>query len=260
VAAARKFGVEPILVLAKTDDSPVVYDGNLLLDAIMDADLRIIEPGEEREVVAERILKEERGQGRNPYIVDVGGSRVGGSMTEPLGAVSYAAAFSEIYRQALERGYDFDYVVTPTGSGGTQAGLVVGAKAIDPEVQIVGISVSGSEKAIQENVARIANATAKVLGLNLEFSAGEIVVFDDYVGKGYGKLNQAHADAIALAARREAIMLDPVYTGKSMAGTIDLIKKGYFKKDEGVVFLHSGGTPALFVYKDQILELIGDGK
>jgi 1-aminocyclopropane-1-carboxylate deaminase/D-cysteine desulfhydrase-like pyridoxal-dependent ACC family enzyme len=255
-AAARIHGIKPVLVLFKRDDSPVAYDGNLLLDLIMDADVRIIEPGHERQAVVDRIVAEEKAKGLNPYVVPVGGSSLGGSMTEPLGAVSYAAAFSEIHRQAREKSYTFDYVVLPTGSGGTQAGLVVGAKAIDPNIRIVGISVSGKKEGVQENVAKIANETAKVLGLDLNFSADEIVVFDDYVGEGYGKLNRAHADAIALTARREGILLDPVYTGKAMAGTRDLIKKGYFKKDEGVVFLHSGGTPALFVYRDRLLELI----
>jgi 1-aminocyclopropane-1-carboxylate deaminase/D-cysteine desulfhydrase-like pyridoxal-dependent ACC family enzyme len=188
-AAARIYGIKPVLVLFKRDDSPVAYDGNLLLDLIMDADVRIIEPGLERQAVVDRIVAEERAKGLNPYVVPVGGSSLGGSMTEPLGAVSYAAGFSETYRQARERGFKFDYVVLATGSGGTQAGLVVGAKAIDPQVQIVGISVSGKREGVQENVAKIANETAKALGLDLNFSADEIVVFDDYVGEGYGKLN-----------------------------------------------------------------------
>jgi D-cysteine desulfhydrase family pyridoxal phosphate-dependent enzyme len=255
-AAARIYGIKPTLILFKRDDSPVVYDGNLLLDLIMDADVRIIEPGRERQAMVDRIVEEEKAKGFHPYVVPVGGSSIGGSMTEPLGAISYAAAFSEIHRQAIAKGYPFSYVVLPTGSGGTQAGLVVGAKAIDPSVQIIGISVSSDKASVKATVAKIANETAKVLGVDLDFTVDEIVVFDDYVGEGYGKLNRSHADAIALTARKEGVLLDPVYTGKAMAGTIDLIKKGYFKKDEGVVFLHSGGTPALFVYKDRLLELI----
>jgi D-cysteine desulfhydrase family pyridoxal phosphate-dependent enzyme len=258
-AAARVVGIKPILVLFKRDDSPAFPDGNLLLDLLMNADVRIIEPGHDRQTTVDRIVKEEKAKGLNPYVVSVGGSSVGGSMTEPLGAIAYAAAFEETYRQARESGFKIDHVVLATGSGGTQAGLVVGAKAIAPDVQIVGIAISGPSASVKASVANIANETARVLDLEHSFTAEDIIVFDDYIGEGYGKMNTAHAEAIALTAREEGILLDPVYTGKAMAGTIDLIKKGYFKKGEGVVFLHTGGTPALFVYRDRLIELLNLG-
>jgi D-cysteine desulfhydrase family pyridoxal phosphate-dependent enzyme len=255
-AAARIVGIEPILVLSKRDDSSTLPDGNHLLDLLMGAKVHLIEPGQDRQTIADRIVNEEKAKGLNPYVVSVGGSRVGGSMTEPLGAVAYAAAFDEIYRQARQSGFKIDHVVLATGSGGTQAGLVVGAKAVDPNVQIVGISISGPAASVKSTVADIANETARVLALEHTFTAEDIIVFDEYLGEGYGKINTAHAEAIALTAHEEGILLDPVYTGKAMAGTLDLINKGYFKKDDGVVFLHSGGTPALFVYRDRLMELL----
>jgi len=253
-AAAKMFGIKPVLVLFKSEGKPVVYDGNLLLDKIMDADVRFVEPGQDGMKLIEQIAEEEKAKGNTVYIAPVGGSRTGYSMTEPLGAIAYADALNEMYTQALEMNVKITHVVHATGSGGTQAGLVVGAKALGGDVKIVGISISGKKENIQKNVAAIAGQTAKTLGLALTFTPEEIIVFDEYVGEGYGILNQPTVDAITLTARKEGIMLDPVYTGKALSGLIALIKKGYFKKDDGVVFLHSGGTPALFVYKDELME------
>ena len=259
-AAAQGLGIRPILVLFKRAEEHAAYDGNLLLDFILDADIRIIELREEEEIDTEEIIskiaEEEREKGHNPYIAPVGGSRVGGSMTEPRGAISYTKAFLEIYREARQRKVKIDAVVLATGSGGTQAGLVVGAKALGTETRIIGISVSREKAPSQENVSAIANNTARALGLRMTVSPEEVIVFDDYVGEGYGILNQETADAVRLVAKTEGILLDPVYTGKAMAGLIDLKRKGYFKKDDVVVFLHTGGTPALFVYREKLLELL----
>jgi len=255
-AAARIFDIKPILVLAKKEAGAVEFDGNLLLDHILGADIRLIEPGTDRSNITERIAEEERNQGHNPYLVPVGGSRVGGNMQEPLGAVAYTQAFIEIYTEAQQKNIPLDHVIIATGSGGTQAGLVVGAKALAPHVQIVGISISGRKESIQQNVAAIANQTSSTLGLELSFESEEIIVFDDYVGEGYGVMYQEAADAIATVARNEGILLDPVYTSKAMAGLMDLIGKGTVKKGEGALFIHTGGTPALFPYKDKLMKLI----
>jgi len=126
-AAAGMYGIQPILVLSKRDTSAVAYDGNLLLDLILGADVRILEPGDDRAQIVERITEEEKAKGHNPYVVPVGGSRVGGTMTEPLGAIGYVQAFVEIFNDAQREKTEIDYVVVATGSGGTQAGLVVGA-------------------------------------------------------------------------------------------------------------------------------------
>jgi len=258
-AAARIFGMKAVLLLQKTDTAMPPYDGNLLLDCLLGAEIRFLEPGEDRAKLVDRIVQEESGRGRRPYVVSVGGSRTGGSMTVPLGAVGYAKDFIELHAQAVQAGIKVGQVVVATGSAGTQAGLVVGAKALGNETKIVGISVSGDRVSIQKNVAEIADATAAALDLKMTFSPEEIIVFDDYVGEGYGMLNQPTADAIARVARGEGILLDPVYTGKAMAGMLDLLRKGYFKSGEGVVFMHTGGTPALFPHRDGLLSMLSGG-
>jgi len=252
-AAAKFLGIKPVLLLQKTAAETPPYDGNLLLDYILGADIRFLEPGQERAKLVDEIVREEQTRGRRPYVVSVGGSQPGGSMTVPLGAIGYTKDFLELNRQAAGAGIRVDHVVLATGSAGTQAGLVVGAKALGNQTRIVGISVSGKKEGIQKNVAAIANATAAALDLQLTFIPEEIIVYDDYVGQGYGILNQPAAEAIALVARSEGIFLDPVYTGKAMAGAIDLMRKGRFKPDETVVFMHTGGTPAIFPQREALL-------
>ena len=259
VAAAKKFGIRPVLVLSKSDDGPVAFEGNLLLDAIMGADIHLVAPNEDRAEVAEQIAEEERGKGHHPYIVSVGGSRVGYSMTKPLGAVSYTKAFLEIYTEVRQRKLRITHIVHATGSGGTQGGLCAGARAVSSRIAIVGISVGGDKMSGQRDVSAIASETSRALGLHTAVSPEEVIVFDEYVGGGYGILNRETADAIFLVAREEGILLDPVYTGKAMSGLIDLIKKGYFKKDDAVVFIHTGGTPALFPYGKKLLEYLRRG-
>ena len=259
-AAAKKLGIQPILVLFKTPEAPAGVGGNLLLDNIFGADIRIVELNEDEEVDREEIVnhiaEEQKSQGHRPYIVPVGGSAPEFSMEEPLGALSYTKAFLEIHRGVKNKKIKADYLVFATGSGGTQAGLVVGAKALGSNIKVLGISLSREADAVKDNVAAIANATARMLDLNMTVSPQEVYVSDDYVMEGYGILTKEIADAIKIVARTEGILLDPVYTGKTMAGLIDLISNGFFKKNDGVIFIHTGGTPALFVYQDQLLELI----
>lgn len=253
-AGAAVLGMRAVLLLSRRDDSPVVVDGNHLLDEILGAEIHVLEAGTSQELVAEELAARERAAGNNPYVVSVGGSRTGGSMEEPLGAMGYITAFLETHRQALIRGPEPDFLIFPTGSGGTQAGLVVGAAVAGAKTKIVGISISGSAEDIKENVADIANQTARSLDLDLNFKASDIIVFDEYVGEGYGKLTQGTVDAIRMVAQGEGILMDPVYTGKAMSGLIGLVENGYFDEDDLVVFLHTGGTPGLFHYGEELLE------
>jgi len=255
-AAAAATGMRATLLLSKRDDSPVVVDGNHLLDEILGAEIHVLEPGSDSEALANEIAAREQAQGHTPYVVSVGGSRTGGSMELPLGAMGYITAFLETHEQAMAQWTEPDYLVFATGSGGTQAGLVVGAAASGAKTKIVGISVSGSAEAVKENVARIATQTAETLGLNLTFEPDDIIVFDEYVGEGYGILNRETVDAIRLTARKEGILLDPVYTGKAMSGLMGLTDRGYFDDDDTVVFLHTGGTPGLFHYGEELLDWI----
>lgn len=253
-AGAAALGMRAVLLLSKRDDSPVVVDGNHLLDELLGAEIHVLEPGTNQESVAEELAALERAAGNHPYVVSVGGSRTGGSMEEPLGAMGYITAFLETHHQALELGEEPDYMVFATGSGGTQAGLVVGAAVAGAKTKIVGISISGSAQDIKENVADIANQTARSLDLDFTFAASDMIVFDDYVGEGYGELTQGTVDAIRLVAQGEGILMDPVYTGKAMSGLMGLVESGYFHEDDLVVFLHTGGTPGLFHYGQALLE------
>ena len=254
-AGSRRLGMDPILVLQRGENQSVApADGNLLLDRILGADVRIIEPGEDREAMVDEIAATEREAGRKPYVVSVGGSRTGGSMDLPLGSVAYANCFRELVAQARDAGVTITHVVHASGSGSTQAGLVVGAKMLAPDVRIIGISTGGSKAPSEANVLAIAQETVEAMGLDVEVGPSDVVVHDEYVGEGYGILNEDVVETIALTARTEGILLDPVYTGKAMTGLFDMARTGQFSDTDVVVFLHTGGTPALFPYREGLLE------
>lgn len=259
-AAARTFGIKPVLVLFKTSDLPPEADGNLLLDVILGADIRILEAEKGKVVksaqafsVLEEAAREVRARGQRPYLVPVGGSLVRGDMDKPLGAVSYVAAFAELLEQMRAGGAEPDCVVHATGSGGTQAGLVVGAGALTADCRVVGISVSDPKGPFSDDVLEIARATEEALGLGLEVRPEDVIVFDEYIGEGYGVVDKAVAEVIRLVFQTEGIVLDPIYTAKAMLGLIDLVKTGFFKSTDRVVFLHTGGTPALFPNREKLV-------
>jgi D-cysteine desulfhydrase family pyridoxal phosphate-dependent enzyme len=262
-AAAKIFGIKPILILFKTYDLPAEYDGNLLLDYILDADIRIKEAvkgkivkQEDALAAAEEVAREVREQGHKAYLVAVGGSMPLGSMDLPLGAISYVSAYIEMVEQAKALGFQADYVVHSTGSGATQAGLVVGAKALTRGAKVLGISVSDDKVTFGKDVLKIVQATEKALKLETHIKADDVIVFDEYIKDGYGIVNKEVAEMIRLVFTKEGIVLDPVYTAKAMAGLVDLIKKGYFEKTDKVVFFHTGGTPALFPNKHKLVEYL----
>jgi len=263
-AAARKFGITPILILFKTYDLPEEYDGNLLLDFILDADIKIREgpkgsvvKAEDVEEILEEIILDIKEGGHSPYVAPIGGSMVGGSMEMPLGAISYVSAFVEMLEQAEAHGFEMDYVIHASGSGGTQAGLAVAARALKGGTKVLGISVSDDKETFGKDVLTVAKDTVNALGLDFDVNKEDIIVFDEYIGEGYGIINKEVSDTIRFAAKKEGIFLDPVYTGKAMLALFDLIKKGYFKKEDKVVFCHTGGTPALFPNKDKISKFLG---
>jgi D-cysteine desulfhydrase family pyridoxal phosphate-dependent enzyme len=262
-AAARKFGIKPILLLFKTYDLPEEYDGNLLLDYILDADVIIKEAKKGKAVrigdildIVQAVEKEVKEWGHTPYVAPIGGSMVGGSMEKPLGAISYVNAFVELLEQAGTRDLEINYVLHPSGSGGTQGGLAVGAKALKGDMKVLGISVSEDKESYGKEVLTIAQDTVKALNLDLTVEKEDIVIFDEYIKEGYGILNKEVSDALRFVAIKEAIFLDPVYTGKAMAALIDLVKKGYFKKEDKVVFFHTGGTAALFPNKQHLVNFL----
>lgn len=263
-AAARRVGIQPFLVLFKRPGLPATLDGNVLLDEILGADVTIvdlpkgalIDKLEQVSQFIEPVDRRAQGEGNRPYIAPIGGSLPEGSMKRPLGALGYVDAMLELAEQAAQKQLTFDYLICATGSGGTHAGLVAGKKLLSLRTRIVGISVSDKREEIVSAVAKIAAQTVE------EFThdhAGplilpdEVIAFDSYVGAGYGLLNQRVVEAIGTLAEEEGILLDPVYTGKAMAGFLNLAKSGYFERGSNIVFLHTGGTPALFPYRDAIL-------
>jgi L-cysteate sulfo-lyase len=263
-ASAARLGKRAVLVLLKRPGLSAGEDGNLLLDRVLNADIRFVEASggkgflklENVMAFVGPVVEEERVAGRSVYLAPVGGSLLEGSMTRPLGALGYVLAFAELLEQTTARGFTPDTVVLATGSAGTQAGLLVGAKVLSPKTRILGISVAGSTAEISAYVKGIAEAALEELGEVPGVADEEVIVLDDYLGEGYGILNQGTVDAVGLLAREEGILLDPVYTGKAMAGLLDLAGKGVFKDGEDIVFLHTGGTPALFPYRDGILSAL----
>ncbi len=262
-AAAVRFGIRPILVLFKTYDLPAERDGNLLLDYILGADVRIRETVkgklvrlEDALAAVEEVADKERRKGHRPYIVPIGGSMPLGSMDLPLGAISYVHAYREMLEQTRAFGFEPDFVVHSTGSGATQAGLVLGAKALTPKVRVVGISVSDFKDSFGREVLAIAEATERALDLATDVRAADVIVHDEYIREGYGIVNKDVADVIRMMFIREGIVLDPVYTSKAFIGLLDLIRRGDIPRSAKVVFFHTGGTPALFPNKHKLVEYL----
>lgn len=251
-AAAAKLGIKAVLVLRGKNSSP--HQGNLLLDDLLGAELIFVDTDDYEDVYREmdRISDELAREGKTPYIIPVGGST-------PLGALGYVNAFEEMIAQAEKEGIKVDYVVNAVGSGGTHAGLLVGSKLFHYDVEVIGISSREEREYFAKEISRIAGECSRLLGKDYEFPPEEIVVFDEYTGPGYGIPEERTLSAIKLLARTEGIILDPVYTGKAMAGLIDLARKNYFKPNSTVVFFHTGGAPANFeILVNRVKEEVSD--
>jgi L-cysteate sulfo-lyase len=249
-AAARICGMKSLICSFGPEGGyrPEEYGGNMLLHYILGAEVRVFPvPLSQREKVFAEVAEELRGKGHTPYI----GHRAGSTA---IGTLGYINAMLELLNQANDRDVKIDYIVTACGSGGTQAGLILGAKAFNTGIKVVGISTSPFEKV--EPVKELMNETAQLLDLDLDSEPEDVTVLPEYIGEGYGAITEDAVDAIELVAQTEGIFLEPVYTGKAMAGLIDLVKKGYFTKTDTVVFLHTGGTPGLFPYKAPIKSMM----
>ncbi|MEW5934975.1 MAG: D-cysteine desulfhydrase family protein, partial [Bacillota bacterium] len=241
-ALSARLGWECILVLEGAE--PPEAQGNLLIDRLLGADVRFAGARPAQEVM-EEIAAALEAQGRRPYAIPVGGST-------PLGAVGYCLAMEEMLAQASDAGVVVHRVYVATGSGGTQAGLVLGARVLDPSLRVTGVSVSRSAEESRSRVAELATGAASLLGLPVRVEAAGVEVLDGYVGPGYGVPTPACVEAIRLAAREEGVLLDPVYTGKAMACLLDHLRRGVIREGENVVFWHTGGAPALFAYWQEL--------
>jgi D-cysteine desulfhydrase/L-cysteate sulfo-lyase len=202
---------------------------------------------EDLRFLVDPILADLQSRGRKVYLVGVGGSMVEGSMTRPLGALAYLHAFLEFVEQARAQNLTFERLVVTSGSASTQAGLVAGARLLCPDMEVIGISVTVSTEWMGPWVLNLARALLEMLDLPMEIGSDRVLVHDGFMGRGYGLLDPVTLDAVGLTASLEGVLLDPVYSGKGMAGLIDMAHKGRFTSGN-TLFWHTGGTPALFAY------------
>lgn len=251
-AAAARFGMQCHLLLEdRTGNNTPDYtlNGNVLLDELHGASISKRPAGADMNAEMEKLAQDLRAKGRKPYVIPGGGSN-------PIGALGYVNAALEIVSQANDIGLQIGHVVHATGSAGTQAGLVTGFVALNSGVPVLGIGVRAAREQQENSVFNLACRTAEHLGVPGIVKREHVVANCDYVGQGYGIPTDGMREAVSLLASTEGILLDPVYSGKGMAGLLDLVRKGHFPRDSDVVFLHTGGSAALFGYR-QAFDLPG---
>ena len=245
VAISAKLGLGCEILLEHrtgSDDPDYLENGNVLLDRLFGANIHSVPAGTNMDAAMQEVADEIRKNGGNPYIIPGGGSN-------PTGALGYVNCAMELVGQLNDRSLKIDHLVTATGSAGTQAGLVVGLEGTRSGIPVLGICVSADKETQEEKVFALAEKTADFLGISGSVKRDAVIANGDYVGPGYGLPTDGMIEAIELLAREEGILLDPVYSGKGMAGLIDLVRQGEFSKDENVVFLHTGGSTGLFAYR-----------
>jgi D-cysteine desulfhydrase family pyridoxal phosphate-dependent enzyme len=232
-AAAARFGFKCVLVL--TGDKPEQASANLMLDQLFGAQIVYVADRKDRDRILQETFDRATNEGKKPYLVPYGGSN-------STGALGYAFAMKEL----MDQNVGADWIVFATSSGGTHAGLLLGQRIFGFSGRILGISVDESEEWLKKEVSQLASATSEKVGGRIEFTPADVLVNADYCGAGYGIVTEREREAIQLFARHEGLLLDPVYTGRAAAGLVDLIRKGFFKTSDIVLFLHTGGQPALF--------------
>lgn len=235
-AAAARFGLDCTLVLS--GEMPDEPSANLLLDQMFGAQIVTVADRAYRDQTLQETFDKAVAAGKKPYLVPYGGS-------SPTGALGYAFAVKEFMEQNIHA----DWFVFGTSSGGTHAGLVLGQRVFGYKGKVLGISIDEEEEWLKTHVSALASDASEKLGERIEFTPAEVLANADYCRAGYGVLTDAERGAVKLFAKYEGLLLDPVYTGRAAAGMIDLIRKGFFKKDETVLFWHTGGQPALFAEK-----------
>jgi D-cysteine desulfhydrase len=241
-AAARKLGLEPHLVLyAPGGVAPESYTGNVLIDALVGAHFHWTEEHAPYRDTLARVESELKAQGRTPYLVPYGGSNA-------VGLMGYVEAMREYAKQSVDLGLHFDAQVFATSSGGTQAGMLLGAHLADVDpATVLGISVDEPAAHLAERVVALAESGAQLLNLDVEvqFDPASVRINDEFLGGGYAVVGDAEREAVRLAAHSDGLLVDPVYTGRALAGLIALIRWGDFTAGQRVLFWHTGGTAAL---------------
>ncbi|HMN62164.1 MAG TPA: D-cysteine desulfhydrase family protein [Anaerolinea sp.] len=244
-ALAARLGLACILVLS--GDESAAPSGNLLLDRMFGAEI-VWTTREQRSEALKAAFDRAWEAGRRPYLIPLGASN-------GLGAAAYSLAFDEMVEQTGNE--SVDWIVVASSSGGTQAGLALGARRRAFQGKVLGISIDHPAADLAESVAFLANEAASRLGTGTRVESRDVMVNADYLGGGYGVMGAAEREAIDLFARQEGLLLDPVYTGRAAAGMIDLARSGFFRPGETLLFWHTGGTPALFAEPYQGM-LLGD--
>ena len=250
LAAAVKEGLKCRLVLEERVAGsyyPESSGNNFLFQLLGVESVTVVPGGSDMAAAMQNVADEVSTAGRKAYIIPGGGSN-------PIGATGYVACAEEILTQLFERGLKIDRVVCASGSTGTHAGLVTGFFGNNADIPVIGINVSRTKADQEPLVYDLVGKTADHVGINTTIPKEAVLCFGDYVGPGYSLPTPAMIEAVKLLARSEGILLDPVYTGKTMAGLVDLVRKGYFGSDENVLFVHTGGSPALYAYLDAFRE------
>ena len=237
-AAARKLGMKA--VLAMKGKKPESIQGNLLLGFLLGADVRFFNVDrKELPSIMEEIKKEQEAEGHRCYVIPRGGASA-------HGVLGYASAVFELKNQLGDKAKQIDFIVFATGTGATQAGLLLGTKLADMEAKVVGISAGRSENEIATDVSRLVGEGAHLLGASIHLSSDEIIVNDSFTCGGYGVVTKEVTDLMETVAQKEGLLVDPVYSGKGMLGLVGLAKQGYFPKGSHVLFVHTGGLPIIF--------------
>jgi D-cysteine desulfhydrase family pyridoxal phosphate-dependent enzyme len=245
-AAAARLGLRCLLILTESvpGRAPAYRtNGNLILDDLFGARIEL-RPGT-ADVDAEMTRAAERYvvEGRKPYVIPIGGSNA-------LGLIGYVRAARELLEQARVQGVEFTHVVLASASGGTQAGLALGLALEGSNAPVIGYCVGRASTDQRPRIAALMRHGAELLGIDSPLTPGDLLLEDGVVGQGYGLPTTAMAEAVRLAASQEGLVLDPVYTGKAMAGLIAGVRAGHYQSGDVVIFLHTGGTPGLFAYPD----------
>lgn len=247
-AAACKLGMACEVLLEHRVGKPsktYTTSGNVLLDRIFGARLREYPGGTDFDAEMQAVADEVRQRGGVPYLIPGGASN-------PVGALGYVGCGVELLQQCAEQQLAVDHLVTATGSAGTHAGLAVGIRGSGSALPILGIGVNAPQDVQEERVYKLAVATAELVGKPGCVSRADIIADCNYIGAGYGEHTDAMNEAVLMLARLEGLLFDPVYSGKALAGMIDYIREGRFRKGETIVFLHTGGSAGLFAYADAL--------
>jgi D-cysteine desulfhydrase len=246
LAAAVKEGLKCRFVLEERvpkSYKPDASGNNFLFNMLGIEKVKVVPSGSDMMKAMQAVADEVTAEGRKAYIIPGGGSN-------PIGATGYVACAEEILAQAFDQGINFDYIVTTSGSAGTHAGLVVGFYGNNSNIPVIGINIS-RQKGPQENlVYNLVEQTAAHVGIKGTIPREAVQCFEEYVGPGYSLPTPEMVKTVKLVAQTEGILLDPVYTGKAMAGMLDLIQKDFFKMGQNILFVHTGGSPALYHYAD----------